>query len=100
MQPSCSSRSAFTSAQHSSPSLNNPIRKNRQSPSAIVPGSNYAQVILGDGSRVTLTQQADSARRLAEGMDIDTQAGLLSYKPHAGKEEQNTLVVPRGGNTR
>ena len=66
-------------------------------PSAIVPGSNYAQVILGDGSRVTLTQQADSARRLAEGMDIDTQAGLLSYKPHAGKEEQNTLVVPRGG---
>lgn len=66
-------------------------------PSAIVPGSNYAHVILGDGSQITLTQQADSTRRLAEGMAIDTQAGVLSYKPHKGKEERNTLVVPRGG---
>lgn len=67
------------------------------SPSAILPGSNYAQVVLEDGSQITLNGQPDSALTQSEGMSVDVQSGLLVYKTQAGKERKNTLIVPRGG---
>ena len=66
-------------------------------PTAIVPGSNYAQVILADGTCVNLNRQAASARPLPEGMDVDAQSGVLSYAAREGEGRPNTLIVPRGG---
>ena len=66
-------------------------------PTAIVPGSNYAQVILADGSCVNLNRQAASARPLPEGMDVDAQSCILSYAAREGEGRPNTLIVPRGG---
>lgn len=67
---------------------------------AIEPGTSKAQLVLGDGSVISLDSSRNLQLREEDGTKIDKQSGKLIYKDVAdgnGKILFNTLSTPRGG---
>ena len=73
--------------------------QNKEAMKDIVPGSRKAQLVLGDGSIISLDSAKTMQLTEKDGTDIDKVSGRLVYNSGAGNGAIlfNTLTTPRGG---
>lgn len=76
------------------------VETKQQTTKAIQPGTSKAQLVLANGSIVSLDSARNMQLQEEDGTNIDKQSGKLIYKDAAagnGKILFNTLSTPRGG---